>query len=279
MSRLQKKCLVATAGTHLLLVVLLLCSGFITSKPQPDETQLLDVIPAILIEAAFNSGVKNAPKPPPEIKPPEPPPEKQPAPEPPKPKKIPDPEPVKPEKIPDAEPVPVVKPKPKHEIKIDLSKPIVHKTPQAEKPDTSAEDAKREKARLQKERLKAIANAARSIKENSSSATEVSMPEGNGSVSFASYASVVKSIYEAAWQPPGDTASDDANTLVKVTIASDGSVISAHIITPSGDKSVDDSVRRTLDKVTFVHEFPPGAKEKEKTFIINFNLKAKRMSA
>ena len=103
MSRLQKKCLVATAGTHLLLVVLLLCSGFITSKPQPDETQLLDVIPAILIEAAFNSGVKNAPKPPPtppEIKPPEPQPQPQPV------------------KQPEPDLTPVVKP-PKAKIEID----------------------------------------------------------------------------------------------------------------------------------------------------------------
>jgi hypothetical protein len=36
-------------------------------------------------------------------------------------------------------------------------------------------------------------------------------------------------------------------------------------------------VQRTLDRVTFVAPFPDGAKEKERTFIINFNLKAKRM--
>ena len=273
MSRLQKKCLVATAGTHLLLVVLLLCSGFITSKPQPDETMLLDVIPAILIEAAFNSGVKNAPKPPPtppEIKPPEPQPQPQPV-------KQPEPEPVKPEKLPEPDLTPVVKP-PKAKIEIDL-KPVIRKTPAVSKPaDTSAEDAKREKARLQKERLKAIANAARSIKENSSSATTVEMP-GTGSVSYASYASVVKSIYEQAWTPPDDATLDDANTKVSVTIASDGRVLNAHILNPSGDAKVDASVRRTLDRVTFVREFPDGAKEKEKTFIINFNLKAKRMSA
>ena len=280
MTRLQKKCLIATAGTHLLLVVALLCSGFITSKPKPDETMLLDVIPANVIEAAFSSGVKNPPKPtPPEIKPPEPQPEKQPTPEPPKPEKTPDPEPVKPEKIPDAEPTPVVKPKPpKHEIKIDLSKPIVRKTPKAEKPDTSAEDAAREAKRLKAAKLKAIRDAARNITDNSSSATTVEMP-GTGSVSYASYASVVKSVYERAWQPPDDAASDDANTKVSVTIASDGRVIDAHIINPSGDAKVDASVRRTLDRVTTIREFPDGAKEKEKTFIINFNLKAKRMSA
>ena len=288
MNRLQKKCLIATAGTHLLLVVALLCSGFIKSKPKTDDTPPLDVIPANVVEAELNSGVKDAPKPAPQPlpKPPEPQvqpdPKSEPKPEP-KPEKQPDPEPVKTptEKLPDPDLTPVVKPKP-HEVTPDLNRVVVHKPkPNISKPtepDTSAADAAREAKRLKAEKAKAFREAMRSIKDNSSSATSVEMP-GEASVSFASYASVVKSIYEAAWQPPGDTASDDANTLVKVTIASDGSVISAHIITPSGDASVDASVRRTLEKVTFVREFPDGAREKEKTFIINFNLKAKRMSA
>ena len=100
---------------------------------------------------------------------------------------------------------------------------------------------------------------------------------GTSSVSYANYASVVKSKYEAAWTPPDSAASDDANVKVSVTIGSDGSVISAHIVDASGDASVDSSVRRTLDRVNFIAPFPDGATEKEKTFIINFNLKAKRM--
>jgi TonB family protein len=125
-------------------------------------------------------------------------------------------------------------------------------------------------------RRKAFLNAARSIQKNSSSATTVEMP-GTSSVSYANYASVVKSIYTQAWTPPDDTASDDANVRVSVVIGSDGTVISASVLTPSGDGSVDHSVQRTLDRVTFIAPFPDGSKEKEKTFIINYNLKAKRM--
>jgi TonB family protein len=88
---------------------------------------------------------------------------------------------------------------------------------------------------------------------------------------------VVKSIYEQAWTPPDDTASDDAIAKVSVTIGSDGAVITSHVVNPSGDARVDASVQRTLDRVNFVAPFPDGAKEKERTFIINFNLKAKRM--
>ena len=69
---------------------------------------------------------------------------------------------------------------------------------------------------------------------------------------------------------------DDANAKVTVTIARDGTVISARILTPSGDAGVDASVQRTLDRVTFIAPFPEGATETERTYTINFNLKAKR---
>ena len=100
---------------------------------------------------------------------------------------------------------------------------------------------------------------------------------GDSSAAYANYASVVKSIYEQAWMPPDDAANDDANTKVSVTIASDGTVITARIIGASGDSGVDATIQRTLDRVTFIAPFPDGAKEKERTYIINFNLKAKRM--
>jgi len=283
MNRLQKKCLVATAGLHLLLVlVILFGSAFFISHSKPDETQVLNVIPANLVDAAFNSGVKNAqvPAPTPIAKPPEPtppkpvvtPPTPQPKPEPVKP---PEPEPVKPQKLSldDLKPLEPAKTEPK---KIEISlKPVVHNVPKATT-DTSAADAAHAAAKAAKKRADAFASAARSIKKNASSATTVEMP-GTGSVSYANYASVVKSIYEQAWTPPDDTASDDANTKVSVTIGRDGSVIASRILNPSGDSRVDNSVRRTLDRVTFVAPFPEGAKEKERTFIINFNLKAKRL--
>ena len=291
MNRLQKKCLIATAGFHLLLVlVILFGAAFFTSHEKPDETTLLTVIPANLINAAFNSGVKAvqppAPTPPqPVQQPPQPP---QPKPEPVKP---PDPEPVKPaptfvERVtkiftPDPpKPVPVDNtepaPKPKaHVVKVDLKK-VTHTAPKVT--DTSEADAREaaKEAKAAARRAKLIAAAARAIEDNASSATTVEMP-GTGSVSYANYASVVKSVYERAWRTPNDASNDDANTRVSVTIGSDGTVISSRILDPSGDSAVDASVRRTLDNVNFIAPFPDGAKEKEKTFIINFNLKAKRM--
>ena len=282
MNRLQKKCLLATTGFHLLLVVILFVGpGFFTSKPKPDDTQVLDVIPANLIDAAFSGGVKNATPPPPTpiVKPPEPVVTPTPTPEPPKPEvkhepiKPPEPEKLSPEAL-----TPVVKPKPikPHEVTPDLKNKVTHTVPKVDPATAEAEKAAREAAKEARRRAAAFAAAAHSIKANSSSATTVDMP-GPGSVSYANYVSVVKSIYEQAWTPPDDTASDDAIAKVSVTISRDGAVISSRILNPSGDASVDRSVQRTLDRVTFVAPFPDGAKEKERTFIINFNLKAKRL--
>ena len=89
MNRLQKKCLIATAGFHLLLVLILVFgSAFFTSHPKPDNTQLLDVIPANLIDAALSSGVKAAQPPAPMPVVQRQPPAPQPTPTPPQPKAV-----------------------------------------------------------------------------------------------------------------------------------------------------------------------------------------------
>ncbi|MBW8865419.1 MAG: TonB family protein, partial [Verrucomicrobia bacterium] len=206
-----------------------------------------------------------------------------PVPEPPKPVVTPPPS-VKPEPIkPPEEVKPVDKPeiqipKPtKPKIKVDLT-PVVRDQKKVAD-DAAAEKARadREAKRLQDQKLKAIQASVRSIKAGATAATVVDTSPGTASVSYANYASVVKSIYEAAWTPPDDASSDDANVKVSVTISNDGRVLDAHVIDASGDAQVDGSVRRTLDKVNFIAPFPEGAKEKERTFKINFNLKAKRM--
>jgi len=289
MTRLQKKCLIAAAGTHLLVVVVLLCSGFITSTSKQDDTQIVDVIPSTVLDNVLNSGAKSAPTPPPQpiVKPPEPTPTPTPPiPEPPKPVvKQPEPvkvvEPVKPpeELKPVEKPdVQIPKPKPpKPAPKIDLT--LVTRDNKKAVDEARAAEAARAKqeARQREQRLKAFKEAARSIKNNTSSSTTVEMP-GASSVSYANYASVVKSIYEGAWIEPDDAANDDAIVKVSVTIANDGHVLTSRVVNPSGDSKVDASVRRTLDRVDFVAPFPEGAKEKERTFIINFNLRAKRLN-
>jgi TonB family protein len=296
MNRLQKKCLIATAGFHLLLVLILVFgSAFFNSHSKPDETQLLDVIPANLIDAAFNSGVKNAqapaptpPQPPQPVQPPQPP-QPQPKPEPVKP---PDPEPVKPaptlmKKVEDffkPEPKklspealePVEKPAKPTPKKREISlTPVVHNVPKVT-PDTSEADARaaakeaKEQKRLHDQQARAFRSALASIKENSSTATEINMP-GNSSVAYANYGAAVVSVYHHAWTSPDNMITAVAVVRFSVTIARDGNVISSRIVTSSGDASVDKAVQRMLDRVSFIGEFPDDSKDKQRTYNIDFN--------
>jgi len=293
MNRLQKKCLIATTGFHLLLIlVLVFGSAFFVNHAKPDPSPVLDVIPAKLVDDAFSSGVKNAAAPvpappqppqpiqqpqPPEPVQPTPPPQPQPKPEPVK-EKEPTPDPVKQQKLLPDDLKPVETTQKSKEHKIEVNKTMVTRN-RPKTVDTSEADAAREAKRQRDARSKAfqnVQNAVRSINKNASSATTVDMP-GSGSVSYANYTSVVKSIYDAAWTPPGDAAGDTANVKVSVTIARDGTVVSSRIKDRSGDTELDASVQRALDRVTFIAPFPDGANEKERTFVINFNLKAKRM--
>jgi TonB family protein len=290
MNRLHQKCFVASGGVHLLLMVILLVGpAFLTSKSKVDTSPILDVIPTKLIDAAFSGGGNpNATPPPPappvppapNVAPPTPPPEpvKVRAPEPP-------PEPVK--EVKPTQPDPnAVEPnndtKPK---KLEISlKPVIRKpdTGKTAKPPTTQPSTDTEAQRLADARRRAadlIGRTARSLREDVSPGTtlEAFGPGGGGEV-YASYDQVVRSIYWHAWTAPEDTVSDDAVTKVTVTIASDGSVLSARIIKASNDASVDRSVQRALDRVTFIAPFPEGAKDKQRTYTINFNLKAKRLT-
>src|SRR5271170_7081456 len=200
MNRLQKKCLMATAGIHLLLLVILFVGpAFFTPKTRTDDLQVLDVIPANLIDAPFNSGVKNAQPPPPVV---------QPAPQPPVPKpavtpptfaqrleKLFTPEPVKPtQNATESQP---------HKIQVNTQ--LTTRTT----PKNSMADS---------QRARAIKSALQSLKNNLSSATEVNL-SGNNSAAYANYGTVVVSVYHNAWTPPDGMASDNVTVQFKVTIA------------------------------------------------------------
>lgn len=272
MNRTQKKCFVASAGFHLLLLAILFVGpAFFSASTKVDDTQVIDFIPANLIDKPFTGGGPRNPNPPPaavqrQVAPPAP----QPTPVRPVPQK----ETVKETRLVKrtAEPV-----RPARETKRhlpDVSTKIVTRTTEA---DRWARQRERTEAR---ERAEAVQQTVRSLQEGLSSSTTIEMPAGfgGGGEAYASYAQVVKSVYTHAWIPPNETSSDEATVKARVTIASDGTVLSAVIIQPSGDTNVDASVRRTLERVTFVAPFPKGAKEQQRPYIINFNLKAKRLT-
>jgi periplasmic protein TonB len=290
MNRQQKKCLIATVGFHLLLVVILIVGpGFFRQTPKPDDTQVLEIIPTTAIDDAASSGVKNAkppaPAPTPMIEPPKPivvptPPQPQPEPTPPPPVTRPatpdtslmekmehffKSEPVTPAPSPDDSAKPAEH-KPKHEVKVDLTT-VTRTAVEKSQPHRKSDDSQQREAQ---ERASAVAKALRAISENSSTATEVDMP-GNSSASYANYGAIVVSMYHRAWRSPDNMSAATAVVRFSVTIARDGTVISAHIVTSSGDANVDDAVQRMLDRVSFIHPFPEDTKDKERTYNIDFD--------
>jgi TonB family protein len=269
MNRLQKKCVIATAGFHLLLLVILFVGpAFFNSTPKVDNSPAIDVIPANLVDIALNSGVKAAQPPPPTpiVTPTQP----QPTPVPPAPKQIiqpaPAPQPTLAERLeklfatepPQPAPAPTeIQP---HTPKVDLhlvTRPASQKSAPAK----------------QKDNLLAARNLASELQKELSQPTQIEMP-GESSVAYANYATVVKNVYDHAWTLP-DSVVKDENITVSVTIANDGMVLSSRIVTPSGDAPADASVQRALDRVKFVAAFPDGATEKERTYTIVFNPQVK----
>ena len=92
------------------------------------------------------------------------------------------------------------------------------------------------------------------------------------------YAQAVKDAYTQNWDPAGDgAAGDGALTRVTVTIASDGRVLSAKILNPSGDRRADQTVQEALRRVSLIRPFEPGAKDYQRTYTINFSLNARRL--
>jgi TonB family protein len=101
---------------------------------------------------------------------------------------------------------------------------------------------------------------------------------GTGSVSYASYGSAIKSIYDQAWILPGNVNYGNASAKIKVVIARDGRVISSRIVESSGNSALDDSAQRALDRVTEVPPFPDGDTSREHTYTFSFNPLTKQTS-
>jgi len=281
LNRLQKKCFIVSASLHLLLLLILVVGpAFLVSKNKSDDVEVIEFVPAILIDQnVIGGGNRNAKAPAAQASVAPPP---QPAPQPPPPKpREPEPEKIVPKELKDPDIAENRKPsKPRTP---DISTKVVTRNPEkriAAKPDPSIAEAQAHERQLADRRRRLanqITSAARNIREGMSSATEIEpVGPGGGGPAYASYAALVRTIYENAWEAPQETATDDAITKVSVTIGSDGTVLSSRITRASGDSPVDRSVQRTLDRVGFIAPFPEGSKDKQRTYIINFNLKAKR---
>jgi colicin import membrane protein len=287
MNRLHKKCAIASAGLHALLVLILFIGpGFLSSKEKAPDMPLLDFVPVETVDALMSGGGNPNAQPPPAqpnvqpqpvpAAPPPRPPEPTPQPREPevrKPAPEPEPEPTKPQPA-ALEPTPAPKKKPQLTLK-----PVVRKGGESKAVRESAAREAREYSEYRKKLASAIGSTATGIPGSISSSTTIEFKgPGGGGIPYANWLQAVKSAYTHAWELPEGVTDDDATVATTVTIGRDGNVISARITRRSGNSAVDESVRATLDRVTYAAKLPRDAKEDRRTVTINFNVRAKRLA-
>jgi len=302
MNRFQKKCLIASTGLHgFLLLLLVFGSAFFVSKEKP-PAQRLNVVPTHLIEAALAGGGGNPnlprtedrqkgetllPQPAPAPPQPAPPQPKPPTPQPPEVKRTeprkadpPTPKPTKPTEV--AKLTPVEKtPQAKPRIDLNELKPIARTETDKRKTQQEAEDreARRQQRIADAQRQKIaqeIGIATEAMRRGFSSGTQVEVG-GPGGEAYANYGALVQAAYDDAWKILPDLTNDDAVAVVRVTIGRDGRVLSAAFVRKAASASMNKSVQRALDTVKQLPPFPVFIKDSERSFVIEFNLKAKRL--
>jgi periplasmic protein TonB len=306
MDRLQKKCLVGSTLFHgFLLLLLLFGSAFFVARERPMNLPRINVVPSRLIDDLLAGGGGNpnlprtddqqkgqtlAPQPVEKVQPKSLP--SEPVRPPVAPKEVPKPvmektPAIKPSDLQKPEPKPKETPKPADDIFSQL-KPIkptkterekARKEAEAQEKARQAAEATRQ-ARLAQQRLaSAIGQATTALQRGFQSGTKIEVG-GPGGEAYANYAAFVQAMYDEAWKVKPDFADDDASVSVKVTIARDGRVIDSRIIRRSGISLMDKSVQRALDEVKRkgLPPFPESSRDAERTFEIEFNLKAKRLA-
>ncbi|MGO8698374.1 MAG: TonB C-terminal domain-containing protein [Limisphaerales bacterium] len=308
MTRLQRKCLVCSLGLHGLLAGIVFFSAAFRTRPEESDLQVLSMIPANLLDRAGASGGTPVAS----VAPPQPVPQQPPPPQPqvvtraetpvPKvqPREVPPPPTPTPKHVepPAPEPEPVETPhesevavehkpaKPHHEIHVSYepassvtkSKKINEKA-QAERAAAAAAAAAAAEQRRLKRVEESLSQLASGVQSSSAEKTVVDVPGiGGGGEVFAGYNQAVYSIYYHAWITPDSVPDRLTVPVARVVVARDGSIISAELITRSGEAVLDKSVERVLRTVKSLPAFPPGARDEQRVFKINFNLDATKAS-
>lgn len=275
-------------AAHLLLGALLLFTpAFLSAPPDRDVGQILEVLPADVLETLLEPEMQATPPPSvPSPSVPDPPaprladlpiahrvPEKvvpklEPDPEPPKkevppvPKKVESPQPkAKPEPKPEP-PQPPAPAKPA--IKVDLT--LRKTTPKAPSKPVPVQNT---------EAIRAAAKAAENLRERMAGSVSV-QAVGVGGSSTGDYAQKVFLAYDRAWIVTDAIRDNGRNVEVTVVVARNGEVIRASVARTSGNPALDASVQKALDRVRFIAPFPPGKTGAQDTFTIHFNLRNKR---
>ena len=100
---------------------------------------------------------------------------------------------------------------------------------------------------------------------------------GPGGEAYANYGAYVQTAFEDAWKIIQDLSDDDAVATIRVRIARDGRVLDARFVDRARSTAMNKSVQRAMDAVKQLPPFPEFIRDQERSFTIEFNLKAKRL--
>lgn len=305
---LQKKCFFASAGAHVLLVILVVFGTAFLSKKQIEIAVPLNLISATVVDALIaNPGdgrppspIPRAPNPPTVVEPPavtitpptpvEPPKKTEPpvtVVDPPSPEKtvVKPPVKTKQEKTKTPDPIPNTKSPKKTETKTEPTPTKIKVNTKVVSRDTSEEKAKAAAATKAHEQKMAaikkaeglISNAGKGLSQSVN--IEIKPVGGSGGVPFIGYGQLVVKIYHDSWLLPQETLDDNSVVQVSITISRNGEVVSARVTKASGNSTLDRSVRQVLDRVKRIGQpFPAGSKDLQKTFELDFSPKSRRLT-
>jgi TonB family protein len=297
MERIQKKCLIASVATHGLLLALLVVGAAFIKPPQPREIIPIKYFSGKLVDSVLNGGGGGAPQ---VIRSAQPPTPAPPAPAPPTPHTQVDP--------PAPPPPPATSSKKKAEVeppvsvrdngllKANKSKTITDTADSSSKskintklttrsktsdknskskPSDSGNPSSKTNARLTAFN-KAVGELGKGLTSGGLAMSDFPGTGAGGGPGAANYSQAVLGAYDDAWNPPAELAEDAAVAFVRITVHRTGRIVDARIVTRSNNALMDRSVLNALEAVKSLPPFPEGAKDLERVFKIEFNLKVKR---
>ena len=313
MNRLGKKCFIGSAALHgTLILVFVIATAFDFGRPPEPPPQIITLIPnARMTDRPVNSGGNpngNPQSPPPAPTPPAPTPPAPVQPDPPKPV---EPEPPKkvvkvPEPPKEIE-KPVVSKKPVKDTEKNVTKPKVAPDPEPlisktvirrtnntelvrreaaaraakEKRDAQAREdrAATERYQAQKQRLDGMVGGALSGLSKGLSSSTIAEPVGPGGAAYQNYAATIIEVYKRAVYANHPQSDENVDAVIRIVVGRDGTVRSSTWTRRTGNSVLDKAVDRAMNSVRSLPDFPPEAKDSERTFNITIAFEAKRVSA
>lgn len=287
MEPLQKKCLFISAAVHAVLLGVLLVGSAFLKPPPPREIIPIKYFSGRLVDSVLNGGggapqTVRIPNPTPSPAPPAPQTRETPTPTPPQPT---------PPKANPAPTTPRVEAQPKTTAKnttptTTSKNPRINTTLTTRKNSTKTSTEKapssatRSSANPSAQKLQALERTMQSLNQGlTSGGLTISDVVGSGvggGPGAINYSQAVLGAYDDAWRPPAELEEDIAVAVARIVVHRTGRIVDARIIKRSGNHLMDLSVQNALEAVKELPPFPEGARDLERTYKIEFNLKVKR---